>query len=334
MSPEFTLVKRGYNPIEVDSYINSLEKQLNEYKEKSSAINNAIISAQVAADNIIKDAHSQTEKMLTKAESNALTLKQKTLSQISGLKVNISAQRKIYESFLNDYASLIKKYLTDVDKGESNALLSKLDEMDKLIDNLSTPERDAVAKIASDMPPAGFVSTPPSSPHSAAPNSGNMGASYLGQTSSMNSSASSAPATQTSSISTDIPSSQSSSATNPFSPGSAAASALSSSDQSFAYTPLSSSQSEPDRSTPYNNEIPKAGNANSSADSQVHEINESKDYRNLMPKEGNPYFNKSSDLYQELEDDNEFILSATERITSALTKEEVSTFMPNPKKDE
>jgi len=53
----FSIVKRGYDPHEVDSYIERLEQIIKSYKDKDNSINNAIVSAQVAADNILKNAH-------------------------------------------------------------------------------------------------------------------------------------------------------------------------------------------------------------------------------------------------------------------------------------
>ena len=86
MSYDFQMVRKGYNPDEVDAYIEELENQLNEYKEKSSTINKAIINAQIAADNIIKAAHSETEKILSQAKKEATDLKQATINQIKYLK--------------------------------------------------------------------------------------------------------------------------------------------------------------------------------------------------------------------------------------------------------
>lgn len=151
MGHNFSIVKRGYEPAEVDAHINNLEKQLNEYKEKASAISNAIVNAQIAADNIIKDAQAKTEKMLISAEDNAVTLKQKTFSQLSGLKTNVGTQRKKWESFLIDYDNLIKKHLKALDSNDSEDIFKKLDEMENLIDNMANPEKGAVAKMASSL---------------------------------------------------------------------------------------------------------------------------------------------------------------------------------------
>ena len=86
MTYDFQIVRKGYNPDEVDAYIEDLENQLNEYKEKSSTINKAIINAQIAADNIIKAAHAETEKILSQANKEAAELTETTINQIKFLK--------------------------------------------------------------------------------------------------------------------------------------------------------------------------------------------------------------------------------------------------------
>lgn len=142
MAISFTMVKRGYNPAEVDNYIQNLEIQLNEYKEKASAINNAIINAQLAADNIIKEATSKSEKMLSIAEKDAQNMKLNAINQVKSMKTNIAEQIKIVESFNKEYDSLIAKYLTPIKSEEISPLIVKLNSVNNLIDSFG----DAVNK--------------------------------------------------------------------------------------------------------------------------------------------------------------------------------------------
>ena len=55
MSEKFTIVKRGYDTSEVEQYITQLETVIRGYKEKDNAINSALISAQIAANNILRN---------------------------------------------------------------------------------------------------------------------------------------------------------------------------------------------------------------------------------------------------------------------------------------
>lgn len=139
MLQNFTIVKRGYDPNEVDEYIKALENQINEYKEKSSAINKAIINAQLAADNIINAAHEQTKKILLEAERDASEMRQKTINKVSSLKINIANQRNLWESFQKDYNAILDKYLKPFDASDMEPVFSKLGELDRLINDFSTP---------------------------------------------------------------------------------------------------------------------------------------------------------------------------------------------------
>ena len=119
---QFPYVKRGYDPEEVDRYIATLEQVVKSYKEKDNAIKNAIISAQVAADNMIRNAKAQASeyKALLAGELDKVTLE-------------VERHRIRIKAFHDVYASLVRKYLTEVDEGELNDLYSRLDDIDKLI---------------------------------------------------------------------------------------------------------------------------------------------------------------------------------------------------------
>ncbi len=140
MSYDFQIIRKGYNPEEVDNYIEELEKQLNEYKDKSSTINKAIINAQIAADNIIKAAHSETEKILTQAKKEAADLKQATINQIKYLKLNIANQKNLINNFRKDYEFLTEKYLNPLVTSDTDKVFDKLTEIEEAIDDISNHE--------------------------------------------------------------------------------------------------------------------------------------------------------------------------------------------------
>lgn len=140
MSYDFQIVRKGYNPEEVDNYIEELENRLNEYKEKSSTINKAIINAQIAADNIIKAAHSETEKILSQAKKEAAELKQATINQIKYLKLNIANQKNLINNFRKDYEFLTEKYLNPLVTSDTDKVFDKLTEIEQAIDDISNHE--------------------------------------------------------------------------------------------------------------------------------------------------------------------------------------------------
>ena len=121
----FTIVKRGYNPEEVDKYIATLEQVIKSYKDKDNAIKNAIISAQIAADNVIKNAHMQAEEY-----------RAKVFEQMSDVKHAINKQRMRLKAFQDVYNNLIRKYLREVDDADMQELYGKLDDMEKLINSI------------------------------------------------------------------------------------------------------------------------------------------------------------------------------------------------------
>lgn len=143
----FTMSKRGgYDPQEVDSYVASLESQLNDYKDKSSAINKAIISAQLAADKmiksandeaakIIKSANDEKAKILSGAENTAVTFRKSASQQLTQLKNNITQQRHLINSFQLDYETLYNKYVQTINKTEVTSILNKLAEIEHLMDD-------------------------------------------------------------------------------------------------------------------------------------------------------------------------------------------------------
>lgn len=150
MAYDFQIVRKGYNPDEVDAYIEELENQLNEYKDKSSTINKAIINAQIAADNIIKAAHSETEKILSQAKKEAVELKQTTINQIKYLKLNIANQKNLINNFRKDYEFLTEKYLNPLVTSDTDKVFDKLTEIEEKIDEIVSPPTEVISSSVPD----------------------------------------------------------------------------------------------------------------------------------------------------------------------------------------
>ena len=145
MAYDFQIVRKGYNPDEVDAYIEELQNQINEYKDKSSTINKAIINAQIAADNIIKAAHSETEKILSQAKKEASELKQATINQIKYLKLNIANQKNLINNFRKDYEFLTEKYLNPLVTSDTDKVFDKLTEIEEKIDEIVSPAPEIIS---------------------------------------------------------------------------------------------------------------------------------------------------------------------------------------------
>jgi len=125
MPDKFGYAKQGYNPTEVDSYVDSLETVIKSYKEKDSAIKNAIISAQIAAENIIKN-----------AELEAQDMKTKTLQELKTVSESIAKQRDYIKNFQNDYNLLLGKYLKNFDENDFTGVYSSVNEMENYLYSL------------------------------------------------------------------------------------------------------------------------------------------------------------------------------------------------------
>ena len=122
----FSIVKRGYNPQEVDEYIETLENVIKSYKDKDNAIKNAIISAQVAADNIIKNTHLE-----------AAEYKKKTFENLRLIYESIETQRRRIQEFHDDYREMLQKYLQNISVSESERIYMHIDELEKYLRELS-----------------------------------------------------------------------------------------------------------------------------------------------------------------------------------------------------
>jgi len=134
---QFTYVKRGYDPEEVDKYITTLEQVIKSYKDKDNAIKNAIISAQVAADNIARN-----------AQMNADAYKVQINEQLSDIRATLDRQRMSLQAFQESYANMVRRCIQELEQPTSlNDLFAKLDEVETAISDLQG--LDAVAGAVS-----------------------------------------------------------------------------------------------------------------------------------------------------------------------------------------
>jgi len=130
---QFTLVKRGYDPTEVDKYIDTLEQVIKSYKDKDNAIKNAIISAQMAADNMVKNAKLQADDY-----------KAQIVKELGKVREDIDRQRMRMQAFQDVYNGLIRKYLKELDGDDISQLFTRLDDIDSLVTDLM--QKDLIEK--------------------------------------------------------------------------------------------------------------------------------------------------------------------------------------------
>ncbi|MCL1998635.1 MAG: DivIVA domain-containing protein [Turicibacter sp.] len=122
----FNIVKRGYSPQEVDEYIQTLERVIKSYKDKDNAIKNAIISAQVAADNIIKTAKQEVKEYKTQV-----------FNQMKIIYDTIEQQRVQIDTFQSDYNKLVQKHLKPIENSEMSAVYGHIESLERKLQELS-----------------------------------------------------------------------------------------------------------------------------------------------------------------------------------------------------
>lgn len=118
MEEKFDYVKRGYDPKQVNEYIDTLETVIKGYKNKEDLILKAIISAQAAADGIIKNAEARAEKIETRA-----------LQRQDAILAAIEEQKDSLYLFQEKYNTLLKKYLHPNVGNEISRITSEIDDL-------------------------------------------------------------------------------------------------------------------------------------------------------------------------------------------------------------
>ena len=141
MSDRFNITKRGYDIAEVDAYISKLERTITEYKDKDSAIKNAIINSQIAADNIIEKANVEAEKIKISA-----------LRQMSDIQNSISTQKRLVGEFAEDYMAFVKRYINEFNEVNTQKIYEKIQTLE---DYFGTLKNRNVPK-EEDIPDLGF----------------------------------------------------------------------------------------------------------------------------------------------------------------------------------
>lgn len=130
MNDMFNIVKKGYDPIEVKRYINELEAVLTSYKEKDATIKNAIISAQAAADSIVRQAHDEAAEIRDEAHVEAAEIRKEAVRVFDISLAALASQKENINSYLEEYEALIHKYTSRFYKKEALPFFSKADDID------------------------------------------------------------------------------------------------------------------------------------------------------------------------------------------------------------
>lgn len=123
--------KGGYDIDEVDEYIEKLESVVKSYKDKDSAIKNAILSAQVAADSIIRNAKNRSYEM-----------KENSVKKIQDIVASVAVQKKMLKDFQEEYNRQIAKYVHDVNEKDFAAIAKKIEALEIYLTKYSESDID------------------------------------------------------------------------------------------------------------------------------------------------------------------------------------------------
>lgn len=129
MEEKFNYVKKGYSPIQVNEYIDTLEAVIKGYKEKETSIINALVSAQSVANDIVKNAEAKAKKIETD-----------TLQRQEAILAAIEEQVDSIRLFQEEYNTLVKKYLHPFDGSEISRLTSKINGLRNSVTGIKAAE--------------------------------------------------------------------------------------------------------------------------------------------------------------------------------------------------
>jgi len=118
MPDHFPYVRKGYDAGLVDKRIEELETELREYREKDATISNAILSAQTAADEIIRKANIAADTIIQNARNLSAKLNETSAGQVMLIIGSVKEQRRQLGEFKEEYAALLNKYILQIDESD------------------------------------------------------------------------------------------------------------------------------------------------------------------------------------------------------------------------
>jgi hypothetical protein len=124
------MVKNGYEPQEVDTFIRGLEEAIVFYKMKEQYISQALVESQIASKKIIEE-----------SEIRAFQIEKKALIQMEHLKQELNNTKKRLLNFKNEYDTFMDNFKSSFSEGE---MLSFADCLDELATTISTSEKENI----------------------------------------------------------------------------------------------------------------------------------------------------------------------------------------------
>ncbi len=136
---DFTIVRKGFDTTEVDTYIVDLENELQkreqllqEYRDRENAINRAVIDAQMMADSIV-----------SKAKEEAAGIRSSATAELEDIRKEALALRDNLAQFQDSYNRLLRRYLYT---GHCEDMTQIFDRLEKALSELEI-DKSALAPL-------------------------------------------------------------------------------------------------------------------------------------------------------------------------------------------
>lgn len=117
---KFTIVKRGYDPQQVDQHLTLLNQELKKHRENAEAVTTAMVHAEMTARKIVEEAQEKAEATEQEAHQHLLALERK-----------VKHIRMKLDAFQSQYNQLIHRYVISMNNEDFSNLYASLDKITK-----------------------------------------------------------------------------------------------------------------------------------------------------------------------------------------------------------
>lgn len=141
---DFSIIKRGYDPEQVERHITQLDRTIQEYKEKDNAISNAILNAQVAADNIVRNANIRADD-----------IRKEAMDHLAEIRRSIDKQKQTVKNLQDDYTDLVNRYLKTVKTKDFLEIFQSISELENYLvafEEADTPDGQVPDQATKELP--------------------------------------------------------------------------------------------------------------------------------------------------------------------------------------
>ncbi len=139
MQYEFAVVRKGYDKVQVEEYINELLATIEGYKIKDEQTRNLVQLAEDKAKKIVDDAK---EEAVRAAKEEADKIIDGAYSKLYSIQETMQEQRTLLNEFRTDYNRFILKYVNEVNKRNFVQLQTSVDDIENYIsDTIKTAEK-------------------------------------------------------------------------------------------------------------------------------------------------------------------------------------------------